>query len=457
MIYLITLIGLVFRLVLANQSFWLDEGASIMAARVPLSQFFTYLKADFQPPLYYLFLKLWLPLAGNSEWLIRLPGILIGTATIPLVFLLCRKLLGKNSKIPFIAALFLALNPFHVYYSQELRMYALSAFFVLLSWLALLDEKYIWVSLTNLLSLFTFYGAGFNLVSQGLYLLFSKKKDFGKFLLSIIPLIICFYFWWPIFNAQLSGGGYLQTALPGWQVVSGSLTLKSLLLIPIKFLIGRINLDPQKLYFVVGGLLILLFFGLCLLSLKNKKGRLLWFYFLIPLILATLISFKTPILGYWRYLFVLPPFLCLVAIGLLELPQKLRLFTTVTICLIFISANLYFWLNPTFHREDWRGFTRMVNGQHALVIIPFSGVFAPLTFYQSDAFYLPAQTNLGQTPADLATKLAPMIQKYQTIYVMDYLSDLSDPGRKILNTVREMESKEKAVYNFTNLGQVFKF
>lgn len=73
MIYLITFLGLILRLILSNQSFWLDEGASIMAARVPLAQFFTYIKADFQPPVYYLFLKLWLPLAGNSEWLIRLP------------------------------------------------------------------------------------------------------------------------------------------------------------------------------------------------------------------------------------------------------------------------------------------------------------------------------------------------------------------------------------------------
>ena len=41
-------------------------------------------------------------------------------------------------------ALFLALNPFHIYYTQELRMYNFSTFFVLLSWLALLKNKFIY-------------------------------------------------------------------------------------------------------------------------------------------------------------------------------------------------------------------------------------------------------------------------------------------------------------------------
>ncbi len=457
MIYLLTLIGLILRLLLSNQSFWLDEGASIMAARVPLAQFFTYIKADFQPPLYYLFLKLWLPLAGNSEWLIRLPGILVGAATVPLLFLICRKIFGNTSKIPLIAALFLALNPFHIYYSQELRMYNLSTIFVLLSWMALLDEQYIYVSVANLLCVFTFYGAGFNLVSQGIYLFFSKKKDLGKFTLSVIPMVIAFILWWPIFSAQLQVGNYIQNALPGWSLLSGSTTIKSLLLIPIKFILGRINLEPQSLYFAVGGFILLIFLILILFSFGNKKSRSLCYFFLVPLILATFVSFKIPILGYWRYLFVLPAFLTLVATGIFELPKKYHFVAIVFICLLFMAANLIFWLTPKFQREDWRGFSQFVTGKNALVVLPFPGVFAPLTFYKTDAVYYPAEDSLGKTSVDLKQKLIPLTKNYQNIFVMDYLSDLSDPNRQILNTVREIKTKEKAVYNFNNLGQVYSF
>ena len=119
---------------------------------------------------------------------------------------------------------------------------------------------------------------------------------------------------------------------------------------------------------------------------------------------------------------------------------------------ISISGSL-----PRFQREDWRGFTRFINGKNALVILPFSGVFAPLNFYQTDALYFPAQESLGQTDTGLGDKLLPLIKKYQTIFVMEYLSDLTDPDRKILNTVRELKQKEKAVYNFNNLGQVYEF
>ena len=457
MIVIVTIIGLVLRLILSNQSFWLDEGASIMAARVPLAQFFEYLKADFHPPLYYLFLKLWLPLAGNTEWLIRLPDILLGSASIYLVFLLGKTLFGKTSKLPLVMAILLALNPFHIYYTQELRMYNLATFSVLLSWLALLKNKFIFVSLANFLSIFTFYGAGFNFVSQGLYLVFNKKQNLWKYLASFFPVILGFVFWWPVFSVQLQGGDFMQNSLPGWNIVSGSATIKSLLLIPIKFIIGRVNLEPQSLYFAVGGFLLVIFSTLILLSLRDKKSKSLWFFFLTPIVLATIISLKTPVLGYWRYLYVLPPFLMLLATGIWQLPRRFRNLSIVFVCLVFIFANIYFWLTPKFQREDWRGFTRFVNGKNALVVLPFSGVFAPLTFYQTDAFYFPAQENLGTTGSDLGDILLPLTEKYQTIFVMEYLSDLSDPNRKILNTVRELKQKEKAVYNFNNLGQVYEF
>ena len=457
MIIIITILGLILRLVLANQSFWLDEGASLMAARIPFAQLFEYLKADFHPPLYYLFLKLWLPLAGNTEWLIRLPDILVGTASIYLVYLLGKSIFGKASRLPLLMALFLCLNPFHIYYTQELRMYNFSAFFVLLSWLALFKNKFLFVGIANFLSIFTFYGAGLNFVGQGLYLLFSNRKYIWKYLASFLPAVLGFVGWWPVFSVQLTGGDFMQNSLPGWNLLSGSVTAKSLLLIPIKFIIGRVNLEPQSLYFAVGGLLLIIFSFFILLSLRDKRSKPLWFFFLSPIILATLISFKTPILGYWRYLFLLPPFLMLLATGIWQLPHKLRNISIVFVCLVFISANLYFWFTPRFQREDWRGFTRFINGKNALVILPFSGVFAPLTFYQTDALYFPAQESLGTIDTGLSDKLLPLTKKHQTIFVMEYLSDLSDPDRKILNMVRELRQKEKAVYNFNNLGQVYEF
>ena len=70
-ITIITLTALFLRLILANQSFWLDEGASLMFGKLPLSQLMESIKTDFHPPIFYTLLHFWLPFAGRSEWLIR--------------------------------------------------------------------------------------------------------------------------------------------------------------------------------------------------------------------------------------------------------------------------------------------------------------------------------------------------------------------------------------------------
>ena len=67
MVIIMTIVGFFLRLILANQSFWLDEGASIEIASTPLINFVAKMAGDFHPPLFYLLLKSWLPIAGHSE------------------------------------------------------------------------------------------------------------------------------------------------------------------------------------------------------------------------------------------------------------------------------------------------------------------------------------------------------------------------------------------------------
>jgi hypothetical protein len=55
--------------------------------------------------------------APTSQWTIRLPGALVGTLTIFLIFLLAR-LLFKNNAIALTAAGMLAFSPYHIFYSR---------------------------------------------------------------------------------------------------------------------------------------------------------------------------------------------------------------------------------------------------------------------------------------------------------------------------------------------------
>ena len=328
-ILLITLLGLVLRLILSGQSLWLDEAASVVIASQSVGTLLQSLVGDFHPPLYYLLLKPWITIAGQTEWLLRLPGILIGTLTIPALFMLVKTIFnprgrvalaadpwGLRFKLAHLAALFLALNPLHIYYSQELRMYSLSALLAVLTWQFLLKKKFFVYTFLTIISFYTFYLSIFILISQWLYMIFYHRKKLKPFIISNLIFVISCLPWLPTLFSQLKGGGYLTGALPGWSALSGDLSLKSLVLIPAKFSLGRISILPKNLYYLMIALILSFVSLIFILTLRVKRSKPFLFWLFIPLILAILVSFFTPILGYWRYIFLLPAFSTLLAIGI---------------------------------------------------------------------------------------------------------------------------------------------
>jgi 4-amino-4-deoxy-L-arabinose transferase-like glycosyltransferase len=134
----ITLAALALRVVFADQSLLGDE-------------LFTYTHAsegsfgdmmdsadrvEYTPPLY--FVLAWLAAkVGDVETAIRVPAIAFGTATVPLVHLLARRVGGPVAGL--VAAAAFALSPFALFYGSEARSYGAAAFFVALSALLLLE------------------------------------------------------------------------------------------------------------------------------------------------------------------------------------------------------------------------------------------------------------------------------------------------------------------------------
>jgi mannosyltransferase len=75
------------------------------------------------PPLYYLLAWLWSKAAGTGQIDLRMLSAIFGTLTIPVAFLAGRELGSRRAGL--VAAAFVAVNPFLVWYSQEARAYAL--------------------------------------------------------------------------------------------------------------------------------------------------------------------------------------------------------------------------------------------------------------------------------------------------------------------------------------------
>ena len=91
--------------------------------------------AENSPPLFFLLAWIAAKLGDATVW-IRVPSLLAGTATVPLVYAIGRETIGRVGGL--IAAAILALTPFAVYYGIEARPYATMTFFAALSTWALL-------------------------------------------------------------------------------------------------------------------------------------------------------------------------------------------------------------------------------------------------------------------------------------------------------------------------------
>jgi mannosyltransferase len=123
---LVIALGVIVRFVgIAKSSVWHDEGYSLMLAPQTFAQIWHHTGLDVHP-LYYFTLHLWMQVFGTTETAVRSLSAVLMILVIPIMYALVRRLFTERSAR--VAALFTALAPFLVRYSQEARMYGMLAF-----------------------------------------------------------------------------------------------------------------------------------------------------------------------------------------------------------------------------------------------------------------------------------------------------------------------------------------
>ncbi len=110
---------------LADANPWWDEGFTYWLASQDLPGMLLRTAGDTHPPLSYFLYQLWMPLAGRSIFALRLLAVLFGVLAVPVCAGGARRLGGPAAGLA--AGLLLAIAPFHVWWSQQIRMYALVA------------------------------------------------------------------------------------------------------------------------------------------------------------------------------------------------------------------------------------------------------------------------------------------------------------------------------------------
>lgn len=359
---LILIVGAYLRLTaLARQSLWFDEIDVVVRAQRPLSVVLhTFVAPGENGPFYNILLALWIRVAGISETAVRFPSAVAGVLAIPLIYLLGRRLAGSTTGL--LAAGLLAISPYHVWYSQEAKMYAIVVLLALASSLALVealetDRARWWLVYVAATSLMFYNHVATVLVfaAQCLYVLASYRAWRGRergWLASVGLLTL----------------PYLPIALWALKVISGQVPTwqpharfwDAMQIFAIKFAINRYDMTTQiraaLLYAGLAGL------GLVVLALKRRRQR--WWLLLalltaVPVVGLWLVSLRQSVFADRYAMVALPAYLILVAAALAWLIRSRLLWPLGLLALTFVL--IFAWeplrdVNRTHseQKEDWR-------------------------------------------------------------------------------------------------------
>jgi mannosyltransferase len=160
-----------------NQSFWTDEALTAYEARLPFGAMLnTVAHVETTPPLYFVLVWGWAKIFGTSEAALRSVSTLAGVALVPIAYLSARELVSRWAGV--IAAAFVAVNPFMVWYSQEARAYMLLALLTGAGFLWFVRARsdptrrnLTWWAACSALALMTHFFAGFVVAPEALWLL----------------------------------------------------------------------------------------------------------------------------------------------------------------------------------------------------------------------------------------------------------------------------------------------
>lgn len=338
---------------ITQKNVWFDEVYSWKLAQESFLQVIALSSGDIHPPLYYIVLKIWMMVFGDTVFSIRLLSVVFSMLSLVFIYKICN-LIFKDSLQTFLVIFLYAVSPLNIYYSQEARMLNLNLLLCLGSiyYFILLINNYktrysVFYILYTFLALYTHYFASFILFTQFLIVLFEyrskviSKEVFKKLLWKMVIAILLFLPWIPVFISQTSKGQSWRTQQGIWKVTVGVYDYFREM-----FFSYYASYESNLVLYSVTALtiFIILFFIYRLIkfySSDDRKDKHLFYVsllFLVPLLIATIISFRQSIL-LSRYLSILVPLILIAKVGLYFKMKKKYL--TYTIILLLIASSLY--------------------------------------------------------------------------------------------------------------------
>jgi mannosyltransferase len=446
---------------LAGQSLWRDEVDAIRFSNWPLPELVAGLfQEGHNGPLFFLGLRFWRNVTGNSEFALRYPSALLGALAVPLGFVLARRF-GFSRRVALLLGLLLATSPYLVWYGQEAKMYALLLALVALAFIAYLK------ALTSSPTL-PLKGEGSR--SWVWWLVFVVATTLSFYTHILAPLMLVVYG----LVAWLHPGEW-RRHWRGWFISMACLTLPYLPLAvwqaPLwwnSFQSGHpfYSLDKQiytllQLYssglvrfFGLTAIILFVFLWLCGLLLPRPPanyarrstsrasvrslslGRLILAgWTLLPLLIVYLISLRVAVFEDRYLIYIVPGFYLLVAVGLVLVRRYSRLLAGLCLGLLLAINLLGIWhqqRQPI--KADFRAVAAYLANHHQ----PTSPVMLQMPYLRYTLrYYYPGKynileglwTNNGKPEAQVDAEMAALTTDLSDLWLVVSEEDAWDNRR----------------------------
>ena len=365
---------------LGRQSLWDDEMFTLKVLAHSVSEWRKVFGNEGHPPFYFLQLRLWSLVVGSSLAALRANSAAWGTASVA-AFYRWLSIRRRPRSVAILGAALLAVSPFHVAYSQEMRPYALATFLGILGFLAIdqltvsPSSKRWWGILLGVLILepYTHYWGAFLAVSQCLYAAGQFAREPVKLRrLAIVALAatVSFVPWIPILRQQIA----VVKAVNFWVPEPSALNLVRTF---IAFTSAAFSYASSVFFLSryewVGALLI----AVCAIGTGaglTKRNSAALCACLIPIAIPFALSYLMPSIYVWyRYtVLALPGFIWILADGLTSIQPRLarRALGLSLIALWAIGLRTYF---STWQKGNMKDIARIVNAmplRDAVIVRP---------------------------------------------------------------------------------------
>ena len=467
---------------LGGQSLWIDEifTFAVSSPKPGLSIWdyvFFNLHGPFHSFIVYLF-----QLVGRDEAWLRLPSAIAGIGAVCMFYLWIRDWLGRDPAR--LAAIFLALHPLHLHYSQELRNYSFLFLFAVTA--SYFFHRYLsgrrrrdlglYILATALGALSNFTAAFFFVAHSAIY--FTRRgisfQSVLRWVLVGLAVLVLISPWVYRIYKVIDVTALVTPVKPGEITTHDRLrgeTTVTIAAVPYAaytfsagFSLGpslrELHLSPSLSETVKHHAFAILWVGLLFGFLlikgliyqyhRQDKNRLieLLIYLITPLLLTLLLCWQNAKAFNVRYVFfALAPFLCLVAAGLEAVSGrgKLLLSAAVLISLLVSLENYYF--DSRFAKEDVRGAAAWLDGRarpgECILVPTVREVFEFYYHRDNPVFELWAPQN---TPKQTIEKrLDSLFARCDSFWYLRTREWVNDPEGTVLAILLEHGQIEQAI------------